>query len=45
MPVPGPLLITSTTTTGISDIDAIPINSLMSASPGPDVAVIDFAPE
>ncbi len=44
MPVPGPLRMTSTTTTGISDIDAMPMSSLMRHSPGPDVAVIARTP-
>ncbi|OQA66200.1 MAG: hypothetical protein BWY36_00934 [Candidatus Diapherotrites archaeon ADurb.Bin253] len=43
-PVEGPPLITLQTTIGASTIHAYPIPSCMSEKPGPEVAVIDFAP-
>lgn len=44
MPVDGPLRITSTTSSGISDVIASPIDSTIRARPGPEVAVIDGVP-
>src|SRR4030042_996705 len=43
-PVDGPPLMTFTMTMGVSVIAAYPMVSCMSENPGPDVAVIDFAP-
>ena len=39
MPVDGPPRITSMTTMGVSEATASPIDSIISARPGPDVAV------
>ena len=44
MPVEGPPRITSTTTIGISAVTARPMPSVISASPGPAVAVSDGTP-
>ena len=44
MPVLGPARWTSTTTSGSSTITARPMASLLSAMPGPEVAVMPIAP-
>ena len=44
MPVDGPPRITSTTTIGISAAVASPSASIISESPGPEVAVSDGVP-
>ena len=44
MPVDGPPRMTSTTTTGTSALTASPMPSVISASPGPEVAVSDGTP-